>query len=362
MYRKMPGWDIPRDILMRDFKLVTTLSKEEADVLCGLIREYKPQKIVEVGVDAGGSTSLIMKSLELLGLADTEIYSIDLASKCARKDNVQIETSVGYSFTENIDYYKYKHNHKMLLGKYVFDRLEEVGEGIDFLFIDTVHVLPGEALEFLLLLPHLTSNAIVVLHDTNLHNLVEDYRMATRVLISSITADKFFIPEDAYLNIGAFQITEDTHKYIEDVFSSLLLPWYGEYPNDIIEKYEEEFKKNYSEQCLQIWRCVKKNNNGLTRQLLRVQKRIYVYGCGDLGSRLIRFMQKNRIQIAGIVVSDNIDINALDDFGEKIYHFSEIPSRPEDCVIFLGTTIPEVRELLCNSDYEVRIPDCSHLM
>jgi len=321
MYRRMPEWDTPRDILVKDSKLVTTLSKEESDILCGLVREYKPKKIVEVGVDAGGSTSLIMKSLELLGLADTEVYSIDLASTCARKDSVQIEAPVGYSFTENIDYYKYKHNHKMLLGKYVFDRLEEIGEEIDFLFIDTVHVLPGEVLEFLLLLPHLTSNAIVVLHDTNLHNLVEDYRMATRVLINSVTADKFFNAEDAYLNIGAFQITEDTYKYIEDVFAGLLLPWYTEYATNVIREYEKEFRDNYSEQCLAIWDCAKKGNNGYTRQLCRIQKRIYIYGCGDLGSRLIRFMQKNKIEIAGILVSDNIDIDTLDGFGERIYHF-----------------------------------------
>ena len=45
-------------------------------LLCGLIKKYKPKKLVEVGVAAGGTTAIILNCINMLGM-DTEVYSID---------------------------------------------------------------------------------------------------------------------------------------------------------------------------------------------------------------------------------------------------------------------------------------------
>ena len=52
----------------------------ELGFLCGLIREYKPNKIVEVGVAAGGTTAIVLNCLSLLKIK-AEMYSIDLNSR-----------------------------------------------------------------------------------------------------------------------------------------------------------------------------------------------------------------------------------------------------------------------------------------
>lgn len=54
------------------------MSPRQLAFLCGLIKEYKPQKIVEIGVAAGGTSSVILNCISLLGL-ETEMYSIDLS-------------------------------------------------------------------------------------------------------------------------------------------------------------------------------------------------------------------------------------------------------------------------------------------
>jgi len=355
MYIKKPIYCEPYDYVnsLPDFDI--HMSKEDAISICGLIREYRPKKIVELGVLAGGSTCMILKCLEYLGMEDTKVISADLDTTCYSNR----EKNIGYLLTENTSHYKLYKNHTLLTGKYPVECLSEIGEDIDFLFIDTIHTLPGEVLDFLLVFPKLSPNAIVVFHDTNMHNLHREMWQSNRVLINSITATKFFNSENAYLNVGALKITPDTAKNMEDVFSTLLLPWYCYMNNSILDKYEAEYQKHYSNECLDIWKAARKLNvfASLRYKLHVCQKRLYVYGCGNLGTKLIKFLHGLHYELAGVVVSDDIDINTLTPtFDEKIYHFSDIPSHPDDCLIILGTLIPEVQTLLENSSYEYYHP------
>lgn len=62
------------------------MTKEQLSVLCGLIKEYQPSKIVEIGVAAGGTTAVILNCISLLGL-NPEIYSIDISEQFYRDKN-----------------------------------------------------------------------------------------------------------------------------------------------------------------------------------------------------------------------------------------------------------------------------------
>ena len=55
------------------------MSDFDSAYLCGLIKERKPKKILELGIAAGGTTSIILENLLQLGLDSTcEIHSVDL--------------------------------------------------------------------------------------------------------------------------------------------------------------------------------------------------------------------------------------------------------------------------------------------
>jgi predicted O-methyltransferase YrrM len=55
------------------------MSKFESAFVCGLIKENRPRKILEVGVAAGGTTSIILQCIEDLGMSkECEFFSVDL--------------------------------------------------------------------------------------------------------------------------------------------------------------------------------------------------------------------------------------------------------------------------------------------
>lgn len=250
MYKKVPEYYEAYDLLMQKPDFYIEMTRKEGGILCGMIQKYRPHKIYELGVAAGGSTCLLLKCLDLLGLEDTTLCSIDLADRYYR-DNAK---ETGYLLKDNKNEFRNYEKQKFRLGKYAVQWIQEITGNIDFLFLDTTHRVPGEILDFLLLYPYLSINGIVVLHDTNLHNLeVERDSFCTRVLFNTVVADKYYASAPESLNIGAFQITDDTKKYIGDIFASLLLPWCYNVDKSILKSYRNEYQKHYSDELLTIF-------------------------------------------------------------------------------------------------------------
>ena len=54
---------------------------------------------------------------------------------------------------------------KLFIGNTTSAFIEEIGHDIDFVMIDTSHVMPGEALSLIEILPFLKTNAIITLDD-----------------------------------------------------------------------------------------------------------------------------------------------------------------------------------------------------
>lgn len=85
----MKGWGqgmVNVDLFYKPLQILEHLSGEhkmemsymQSAFVCGLIRQYKPKKIVEIGVASGGMTAVILNCIEILQL-NTEVFSIDLA-------------------------------------------------------------------------------------------------------------------------------------------------------------------------------------------------------------------------------------------------------------------------------------------
>lgn len=225
----------------------------ESSFLCGLLKKTQPEKILEVGVAAGGTTALILKSLQMLNL-DAQLYSADLCHKYYANQ----ELNVGYMVHKAVP--KLTRNWKLFTGSVISEYLDEIGPDIDFCIIDTMHTLPGELLDFLCILPYLKHNATVVLHDTALHSLAPEFAFcyATQTLLSTVIADKI-LPDDPknieeVANIGAFKVTQDTYKYVENIFSALKLPW-NYIPDDIsLVNFNKFFSRHYDESLCDIFR------------------------------------------------------------------------------------------------------------
>ena len=227
------------------YKKNTLITKQEQSLICELIRRKKPKKILEVGVHSGGTSAVILKCIETLNI-DSKLYSVDLAEDIGRGPVGFVVSSCGVHFNTQ--------NWTLYTGHTIAEVIDEIGENIDLLVLDAAHILPGECLDFLTVYPYLSANAMVVTHDIFLSSnsyTTKDWN-ATAVLYSTVVADKYLLIDDSMdpdsrvlCNIGAFQINEDTGKYIENIFEGLHLSWFCIPPEHCVNAALKIIKENY---------------------------------------------------------------------------------------------------------------------
>lgn len=189
---------------------------EERRFISELISIFNSQKILEIGVAGCGGSANILNTLRD---SNASLLSIDTADFCSwHKGGV----AVGFEAIQLFGNKGIQGNWRLETKKDPSEVLYNLNETFDFAVIDTAHLHPIESLNFLVALPYLSDDTIVVLHDTTLYAASEyRYAFATRILQSSISAEKI-VPNikgwGGYPNIVAMQICSDTRKYIQGVF------------------------------------------------------------------------------------------------------------------------------------------------
>ena len=231
------------------------MSEFESSFLCGVLKKIRPKKILEVGIAGGATTAIILQALEDIG-APYEMHSVDDAAKFYRDPSKPSGFMATFA-KENI-FGELRGTHEFHIGKYLPQVIDGIGGDIDCVILDTVHKFPGEGLDFLAVLPYLTSDAIVILHDVmeNQRLVNQADQFATTALFSAVTAEKFlnFVPLNAagnvrsfYPNIGAFKVNEQTRANIENVFLTMILRWSYLPSAAELVLYREHYRRFYSE-------------------------------------------------------------------------------------------------------------------
>lgn len=366
-YRSVKEFREPEEIFQTMIEEKSEMIDSEIGFLCGLIKEKRPHKILEVGVAAGGTTVAILNCVHLLGQS-CEMFSLDLSEKYYR-DNIR---PTGFMVNELNKSILDTCKHQFILGKTLPERIEEIGGEIDFLILDTTHVMPGEVLDFIVALPYLAEHAVVVIHDTNFQ-FQYDMRdgIATSVLFQSVVADKYLNNQEFYPNIVAFEINNETKKYIVNVFLSLMTPW--TYIPDRIQSdaCRSVIERFYDEQCLKIYeqayllseKLIQREEKLKAKKLrdieiysktmlsqVNINRKLLIYGMGKRGKCLWKIIENQSIDISGFILSDGQPKDCI--IGDKpIYYFSEIPFSKEDTLIILAIAAREVEEKLEKSGY-----------
>ncbi len=104
------------------------MTERELAFVCGLIKERRPKKIVEIGVAAGATSSVILNCISMLDLG-TEMFSIDLSLY----HYTDKSKKTGYLIDECMPLLEQrgkKPRHTLYTGKHAVDCLEAIGEGI----------------------------------------------------------------------------------------------------------------------------------------------------------------------------------------------------------------------------------------
>ena len=211
--------------------------KNQKEFLNGIIRKFKPKKIVEVGVRYGCSAIIMLNAID--DFKDSKLYSIDLdpsefVGECAR----QYFPDLFKKWT-------------LFQGKIACEYIEQIGNDIDMAFIDTVHIEPGEILDFLMVLPFLKENAIVVFHDIAIQitGLIE--KSAPYLIFNGIRGEQS-VPSGDYIlkqDIGAAKLDSNQKKYYQEYFRLLGGQWYYFPKEEHLEQMRKFFKKYYEKDC-----------------------------------------------------------------------------------------------------------------
>jgi len=217
----------------------------QREFINGIIRKYKPKKIVELGVLFGGSSIIILNSIK--DLSNSHLYSIDIdgspiVGNCVKK------------------YFPHLSNKWTLFkGSIAAKYIEKIGKNIDLAMIDTSHFEPGEILDFLLILPFLKDEAILIFHDIDhqiTHSRGKDmrYSWAPYKIFNLIRGKKFLPSGQGILNkdIGAIKLEKNQKRFLYDYCRALGGQWQYFPLEEHIQIVINFFEKYYDEECITI--------------------------------------------------------------------------------------------------------------
>lgn len=223
--------------------------------LSDLILKYKPKKVLEIGVSAGGSSAIILNALQ--EIPGSEMHSVDISTEYNKKGrNKKTGFVVDEMHPNLLDKWR------LYTGGMVCDFIEEIGGNIDLCFIDTIHKIPGEILDFLMVLPYLSKNAVVVIDDISLNTHLfanNKEKIVNCVLFSAIVGQKIIADpgkssDSIVPSIGAVILDDDIKDRAFDIFNLLILPWGYNLSIKAYKRVLTHFKKHYDKFNVEIFR------------------------------------------------------------------------------------------------------------
>lgn len=353
----------PRDIYEKIGTNASELSEAEHGFICGLIRKYKPKKIVELGVSGGGTSVLVLNCLQKLGLNDTKMYSVDLSETY----HFNPDKKCGFQIDEAKPYLKNIDNHKLILGKILPEVIEDIAKDgkIDFIILDTTHYLQGELMDFAIAIPFLADNAVVVLDDTSFWFEGENrWAFATKVLFDlCISPNKYYAETpDGFSKIVGFTMPEKTSLWKKNIFDALSMPWHYFADNqikvyeNIVNKYFDKDILDSFKKAVDINRIAINKKDNIKTEIKAVMKQCkesdkkYIYGAGQRGKALLYFLESNGIAIDGVIVSDDRSTNQTIDSNVPVVHLSDIAG--DNNLILVAAADEEIRDNLNSMDAE----------
>ena len=113
------------------------LLNNEPYFINGIIRKFNPKKCLEIGVAKGGSSIIILNALK--DVSDSFLVSLDLFSY-----NERYKYHVGENVKKYFPELAQNNKWQLYTGEQPHKFLEKLNLKFDFLYLDTMHITPGE--------------------------------------------------------------------------------------------------------------------------------------------------------------------------------------------------------------------------
>lgn len=228
---------------------ISEMDNTDRYFLNGIIRQIRPKKVLELGVSSGASSAIILNAIN--DIPDAVLYSLDYCTNYYLDESKETGFIVEQEFPHLLDKWKFR------AGGMSCKYLDEIGGDIDMCFIDTVHRVPGEILNFLEILPYMKKNGVIVLHDTALHIFRDKQEENCNCILLSTIKGVKIVPrchETPYIpNIGAAILDDNAKERIFDIFNLLSLPWKYTLNDEDIDILYNHFKKHYKREYCELF-------------------------------------------------------------------------------------------------------------
>jgi len=241
------------NLIENDIKIYIELTLEEQKFLNGLIRTIKPKKIVEIGVSSGGSSALILNAIK--DIEGSRLFSIDRSINYYKQKEKKSGFLVQEKFPKLMDKWT------LYTGGITSQFIETIGDGIDLVFIDTMHITPGEMLDWLMVLPFLKNEAIVIFHDTFFlythQTIYPKKRHTSNNQLLCYIRGELILPDYGnsvfFRNIGALKLTPEQNNYYYQYFLALGIQWEYMPSENELQLMRNFFMKYYGKRYIEVY-------------------------------------------------------------------------------------------------------------
>lgn len=229
------------------------MSENDHNFLIYLLHKYKPRKILEVGVSGGGTSALLLNNSE------AQVYGVDVAKEYYRDKNLPVGFEIKRFCSADA-----LARHTLYVGYDIIEVIDQIGDEIDFVLLDTMHSLPGELLHFFAVYPFFANRSVLVLHDLSLNFFASEsacsmsrlFPIATKLLFCMLGSRCKQLPDIDNPNIGALEIDDLTRKSIDSTFFGLTSTW-NYFPDKYLNKYLKFIGEHYNTFCLNVFnQCI----------------------------------------------------------------------------------------------------------
>lgn len=257
------------DLIDDRVKEFSEMTRSEREFLNGIIRSSKAKKIVEIGVAAGSSSVVILNAIR--DEKDAKLYSIDYLTEHYWNKDKLTGFIVGDFFPELLNQWE------LYTGGLASNFLDKIGGEIDICLLDTSHVNPGEFLDYLMVLPYMKKNGLIVIHDTSLHTIYLDRKTENTcgILLSALQGEKIIPKRTEYKyfpNIGAVILADNSKEEVWSIFNLLTLPWADtQLGNDELVSLKAFFEKHYEKDLIKHFERIILHNNSFKIQALEMK-------------------------------------------------------------------------------------------
>lgn len=194
------------------------ISDYDSKFLAGLAEYSGAKRAVEIGVASGWSSAILLKALTAVA-PTARVSGIDLSPSYYLDPAIATGQAVA-EVTPSL-----QENYQLFTGRYSFDAMRDVGN-VDFAFIDGHHMHPWATIDLLAILPFLSRDRWVAMHDLNLCK-IERHRHTNRApfyLFHFWPDRKIHSTQDPTM-IGAVLVEREASHYLSDMLECLYTPW-----------------------------------------------------------------------------------------------------------------------------------------